>query len=294
LESKGEIEIVASQKEMLDVVLVNRGLYTSRERAKSAIMAGLIVVNGERIDKSGMKIPVDADIYIKGDLHPYVSRGGLKLEQALREFQYDMKDKVVIDIGASTGGFSDCALQHGAAHVYAVDVGYGQLAWSLRQDPRVTVMERTNFRYLKPDDLNGPLPDVAVMDVSFISIRLLFPVIHEVLKQQGTLLTLIKPQFEAGREKVGKQGIVRDAQTHREVLHNVLTQARNEGFELAGLTYSPIAGGDGNIEFLAKLDRIESVPEWDEELEEQFQQQIMDVVDRAHLLVGKKNSDESL
>jgi 23S rRNA (cytidine1920-2'-O)/16S rRNA (cytidine1409-2'-O)-methyltransferase len=281
---------VAQEKERLDVVLVNRGIYASRERAKAAVMAGMVIVNGERMDKAGTKIPLNADIHIKGDVHPYVSRGGLKLERAIQEFQFDMNGKVVIDIGASTGGFTDCALQHGADHVYAVDVGYGQLAWSLRNDPRVTVMERTNFRYLKPSDLVGPLPDVAVMDVSFISIRLLFPVVQEILKPDGTLITLIKPQFEAGREKVGKQGIVREAETHREVLKDVLTAAWKEGFRLRGLTYSPITGGDGNLEFLARLDRSEQPSEREAVTIEQLDALIFEVVQQAHLRVGKKES----
>ncbi|WP_018132476.1 TlyA family RNA methyltransferase [Effusibacillus pohliae] len=242
-----------STKERLDVLLTDRGFYPSREKAKAAIMAGLVFVDGERVDKAGTKVKIDSRIEVAGNLHPYVSRGGLKLEKALRTFGVSMEGRVVIDIGASTGGFTDCALQHGARLVYAVDVGYGQLAWQLRQDPRVIVMERTNFRHLKPADLPADRPDIAVMDVSFISVRLLFPVIKSVLVPGGTLLSLIKPQFEAGREKVGKNGIVRDPETHREVLVQTLRAAAAEGFAIRGLTFSPITGGDGNIEFLAHL-----------------------------------------
>lgn len=240
-------------KERLDVLLVENGHFESREKAKAAIMAGLVLVDQERVDKAGTKVKVDARITVKGDLHPYVSRGGLKLEKALQEFDASLVDKVVIDIGASTGGFTDCALQNGAKQVYSVDVGYGQLAWSLRNDPRVVVMERTNFRHLKPDDLKGEVPQVAVMDVSFISIRLLLPVIHAILAAEGELLTLIKPQFEAGRERVGKNGIVRDPDVHRDVLQHVLGTAVAQGWQVRKVTYSPITGGDGNIEFLAHL-----------------------------------------
>lgn len=242
-----------SAKERLDVLVVEQGFYESREKAKAAIMAGLVLVDGERSDKPGVKVKSDAKITVKGDLHPYVSRGGLKLEKALKEFDVSVEGKVMIDIGASTGGFTDCALQNGAKQVYSVDVGYGQLAWSLRNDPRVIVMERTNFRHLKPEDLKGETPQVAVMDVSFISIRLLFPVIHNVLTEDGELLTLIKPQFEAGRERVGKNGIVRDPEVHRDVLLHTLGSAQSNGFHIRRVTFSPITGGDGNIEFLARL-----------------------------------------
>lgn len=257
-----------SAKERLDVLVTDLGHFPSREKAKSAIMAGLVFVDGERVDKAGTKVKKDALIEIKGDVHPYVSRGGLKLEKALKVFDVSLEGQVVIDIGASTGGFTDCALQNGAKLVYAVDVGYGQLAWKLRQDPRVITMERTNFRHLKPQDLAAERPSVAVMDVSFISIRLLFPVISQILGQGGTLISLIKPQFEAGRDKVGKNGIVREKETHRNVLENTLLAAFREGYQLRGLTFSPITGGDGNIEFLAHfvLDdaakgRLDELPE---------------------------------
>ncbi|PWK11543.1 TlyA family RNA methyltransferase [Tumebacillus permanentifrigoris] len=242
-----------SAKERLDVLLVEQGLYESREKAKAAVMAGLVSVDGERVDKAGTKIKVEATITVKGELHPYVSRGGLKLEKAIATFGESLVDKVVMDVGASTGGFTDCALQNGAKQVYSIDVGYGQLAWKLRNDPRVVVMERTNFRHLKREDLKGETPQVAVMDVSFISIRLLLPVISSLLSEDGVLLTLIKPQFEAGRERVGKNGIVRDPEVHRDVLVHVLGSAVNQGFQVQEVTYSPITGGDGNIEFLAHL-----------------------------------------
>ncbi|KEO83282.1 TlyA family RNA methyltransferase [Tumebacillus flagellatus] len=242
-----------SAKERLDVLLVEQGHFDSRERAKAAVMAGLVSVDGERVDKAGTKIKVEAKITVKGELHPYVSRGGLKLEKALAYFGVSLDDQVVVDIGASTGGFTDCALQNGAKQVYAIDVGYGQLAWKVRNDPRVLVMERTNFRHLKPEDLKGETPQVAVMDVSFISIRLLLPVISNILTEDGRLLTLIKPQFEAGRDRVGKNGIVRDPDVHRDVLLHTLGSAVAQGFQVLDITFSPITGGDGNIEFLAHL-----------------------------------------
>lgn len=248
-------EAGSKDKERLDVLLVEQGHFATREKAKAAIMAGLVKVNEERVDKAGTKIARTAQIVVKGPLHPYVSRGGLKLEKAIRTFGVSLKDRVVIDVGASTGGFTDCALQHGARLVYAVDVGYGQLDWSLRQDPRVIVMERTNFRHLKATDLAAEQPEIAVMDVSFISIRILLPVLASIIASEGTLLTLIKPQFEAGRDRVGKNGIVRDPDVHKEVLERVLLSAVSEGFQVRDITFSPITGGDGNIEFLAHLDR---------------------------------------
>jgi 23S rRNA (cytidine1920-2'-O)/16S rRNA (cytidine1409-2'-O)-methyltransferase len=240
-----------TDKERIDVLLVERGFFESREKAKAAVMAGLVTVDGERIEKSGAKVPRAAAIAVKGAPHPYVSRGGLKLEKAIRTFGIVMEGRVMLDIGASTGGFTDCALKHGAAHVYAIDVGYNQLDWSLRKDERVTVMERTNFRYLKPEDLRGPRPDVAAIDVSFISLRLILPVLKALLPRGADVVALIKPQFEAGREDVGKSGVVRDPKTHEEVLIRVCGFAEAEGFGLHGLDYSPITGGEGNIEFLA-------------------------------------------
>ncbi|MCF6094436.1 TlyA family RNA methyltransferase [Microaerobacter geothermalis] len=241
---------MTKKKERLDVLLVEGGHFSSREQAKRAIMAGLVFVNNEKSDKPGMKVSSDVKIRVKSPLHPFVSRGGLKLQKAIEQFHIDFKDKVVIDIGASTGGFTDCALQYRAKKVYAVDVGYGQLAWSLRQDPRVIVMERTNFRYLKKEDLSGEPPDVATIDVSFISLSLIFPVLAEILRKPGEMIALIKPQFEAGREHVGKNGLVKDPKIHYQVIKKVIHQADKSGFRLQGLHYSPIKGGEGNIEFL--------------------------------------------
>ncbi|CAM3312113.1 MULTISPECIES: TlyA family RNA methyltransferase [Paenibacillus] len=241
----------SSHKERVDVLLVEQGFYDSREKAKSAIMAGLVYAGTERIEKAGMKIPRTAELKVKGSVHPYVSRGGLKLEKAISHFGLDMKGRTMLDIGSSTGGFTDCALQHGASYVYAIDVGYNQLDWSLRNDERVCVMERTNFRYMTPEDLKGPRPDIASIDVSFISLRIILPTLKTLLDRPGDVAALIKPQFEAGREKVGKSGVVRDPRVHKEVLTQVLHFADDIGFKLNNLTFSPITGGEGNIEFLA-------------------------------------------
>jgi 23S rRNA (cytidine1920-2'-O)/16S rRNA (cytidine1409-2'-O)-methyltransferase len=277
-----------SAKERLDVLVTELGHFPSREKAKAAIMAGLVFVDGERVDKVGTKVKKDASIHVKGEVHPYVSRGGLKLEKALKVFDFSLEGKVVIDIGASTGGFTDCALQNGAKLVYAVDVGYGQLAWKLRQDPRVITMERTNFRHLKSEDLKADKPSVAVMDVSFISIRILFPVIKQILERSGRLISLIKPQFEAGRDKVGKHGIVREKQTHRDVLENTLRAALRDGYQIQGLTFSPITGGDGNIEFLANLVLgSESVGHVDD-LPNEIIELIERTVDEAHNFLAQK------
>ncbi|MDU0199855.1 TlyA family RNA methyltransferase [Paenibacillus sp. MAH-36] len=242
---------MSSDKERLDLLLLEQGYFESREKAKAAIMAGLVFADEEPADKAGMKISRKAVLKVKGALHPYVSRGGLKLEKALKQFEINLAGAVMIDIGASTGGFTDCALQNGASKVYAVDVGYNQLDWSLRNDERVQVMERTNFRYTTMEDLNGPRPTFSSIDVSFISLRIILPPLKEILLNEGAVVALIKPQFEAGREKVGKSGVVRDPDVHAEVLTTVLTFAEELGFRLKGLTYSPITGGEGNIEFLA-------------------------------------------
>jgi len=239
------------EKVRLDALLVERGFFPTREKARAAVMAGLVLVGTERAEKAGMKVPRDTPVEVKGAPHPYVSRGGLKLEKAIRRFGIDMAGRTVIDVGASTGGFTDCALKHGAAFVYAVDVGYNLLDWSLRNDSRVRVIERTNFRYMTPDRLDGPKPDMATVDVSFISLRLILPVLAEMLPPGGAVVALVKPQFEAGREQVGKSGVVRDPAVHRQALRAVLEAAGGHGFRLRGLTYSPITGGEGNIEFLA-------------------------------------------
>ncbi|WP_088833507.1 TlyA family RNA methyltransferase [Paenibacillus tyrfis] len=242
-----------AEKERLDVLLVEQGYYETREKAKAAIMAGLVLVDDVPVDKAGTKIARTSRLIVKGAVHPYVSRGGLKLEKALNVFGIDLQGVTMLDIGASTGGFTDCALQNGVVHVYAVDVGYNQLDWSLRKDPRVSVMERTNFRYMQPGDLKGPEPAFASIDVSFISLKLILPPLKQLLAPQGQLVALIKPQFEAGREKVGKSGVVRDPRVHQEVLEDILRFAQDIGYAIRGLTYSPIKGGEGNIEFLVHL-----------------------------------------
>jgi 23S rRNA (cytidine1920-2'-O)/16S rRNA (cytidine1409-2'-O)-methyltransferase len=243
---------MSSTKERIDILLVEQGFFESREKAKASLMAGLVFANEERIEKPGTKLPREVKLTVKGAIHPYVSRGGLKLEKALRFFSISVQNVLMLDIGASTGGFTDCALQNGAASVIAIDVGYNQLDWSLRSDSRVHVMERTNFRYLQPADLpQGNKPNFATIDVSFISLKHMLPPLKLLLASGSKIIALIKPQFEAGREKVGKSGVVRDSAVHREVLHTVLEFAAKQGFHLQGLTFSPITGGEGNIEFLA-------------------------------------------
>lgn len=244
------------KKERVDVLLVEQGLIETREKAKRAIMAGMIYANEVRIDKAGEKIASDVELQIKGQLMPYVSRGGYKLEKALNEFDLTVQDKIMIDIGSSTGGFTDCALQNGAKMSYAIDVGYNQLAWKIRSDERVVVMERTNFRYVTKEDLNAGLPSFASIDVSFISLRLILPVLKTLLAVDSDVVALIKPQFEAGREQVGKKGIVREKKVHCEVLDRILNFAMSEGYDVKDVTYSPITGGDGNIEFLAHFNWI--------------------------------------
>ncbi|MBM4762237.1 TlyA family RNA methyltransferase [Bacillus sp. B15-48] len=242
-----------TKKERLDILLVERGLAETREKAKRAIMAGLVYSNEVRMDKAGEKVNMDIPLTVKGNALPYVSRGGLKLEKALKTFDLHVRDKVILDIGASTGGFTDCALQNGAKMSYALDVGYNQLAWKLRQDERVIVMERTNFRYVTPEDLTYGLPNFATIDVSFISLRLILPVLKKILPIGSDVVALVKPQFEAGRDQVGKKGIVRDPQVHLSVVDSMVEFALNTGFDVCNLSYSPITGGDGNIEFLLHL-----------------------------------------
>ncbi len=240
------------KKQRLDQLVFDKGLTDSRERAKTSIMAGLVYVNGQKSDKPGTAVAEDAVIELRGETLKYVSRGGLKLEKALQVFDVDPKDLVCIDCGASTGGFTDVLLKNGAKKVYAVDVGYGQLAWSLRSDKRVVCMERTNLRYVTPDMLEDT-PQLAVMDVSFISIRLLLPVVRELICDGAYTICLIKPQFEAGRDKVGKKGVVRDKKTHIEVVRSIIEFLPQAGFTILGLSYSPIRGPEGNIEYLAWL-----------------------------------------
>lgn len=240
------------KKTRLDQLVFDRGLTPSRERAKTSIMAGLVFVNGQRADKPGAAYPEDCQIELRGETLPYVSRGGLKLEKALRVFAYDPAGLCCIDCGASTGGFTDVLLQNGAKKVYAVDVGYGQLAWSLRSDERVVSMERTNIRYVTHEQIPEEM-DLAVMDLSFISLRLVLPAVRELLKENGDVLCLIKPQFEAGKEKVGKKGVVRDKKVHEEVLCEFLRFTPECGFSVLDLSYSPIRGPEGNIEYLGRL-----------------------------------------
>lgn len=237
-------------KERLDILLVKRNLVDSREQAKRLVMAGLVFSETERLDKPGMKIDINRPLTVKEQLR-YVGRGGLKLEKALEQFDVSVQNKIAVDIGASTGGFTDCALQNGASLVYAIDVGYNQLAWKLRSDERVVVMEKTNFRYVTSDMLQKGLPQFAMIDVSFISLRLILPVLATILDENSTIITLIKPQFEAGKDEVGKRGVVRDQAIHRAVLQNIISFAENEQFSFEDLTFSPITGGKGNIEYLA-------------------------------------------
>lgn len=244
--------------ERLDMILLKRGCFTSREKARGSIMAGIVYVNGEMADKPGQRFRDDIDIMIKKDMNPYVSRGGLKLEKAISYFNIDLEGKTCLDVGASTGGFTDCMLKNGAVKVIAVDVGYGQLAWELRNDERVVCMERTNIRYVKPEDL-GVLVDFASIDVSFISLKKVLPVVMELTRDDGEILCLVKPQFEAGREKVGKHGVVRDPEVHMEVLYDIALFAASTGLKVKGATYSPIKGPKGNIEYLLYLSKVEGI-----------------------------------
>ena len=241
---------MALKKTRLDILLVQKGIFPSREQARRAIMAGEVLVGDTLVDKPGTAVTADVSIRLKKKSSRYVSRGGEKLAAAIEAFELDFRDAVVFDAGASTGGFTDAALTYGARLVYAVDVGYGQLDWSLRQDPRVIVMERQNIRYFEPAMLPGPPPDIVVVDVSFISLRLVLPPLKRLLKPGGAFVLLVKPQFEAGPDAVGKGGIVRDARVHETVLLNMLDLLRFLDLSALGLIPSPIRGGDGNIEFL--------------------------------------------
>ena len=239
-------------KKRLDVLLVEQGYADSRTKAQAIIMSGQVYVDGQKADKPGMSFDETLPLEVRGATCPYVSRGGLKLEKALRDFGVDPTGFVCSDSGASTGGFTDCLLQQGASKVFAIDVGYGQLDWKIRSDPRVVVMERTNVRYVTPEQVGEPL-DLSVIDVSFISLKIVLPVIKSFLKPSGQVLCLIKPQFEAGKEKVGKKGVVRDPQTHKEVLDGFVALAKELDFKILGLTFSPVKGPEGNIEFLGHL-----------------------------------------
>lgn len=266
---------MASKKERLDILLVDKGIFSSRERAKTNIMAGLIFVDGQRVDKAGEKVNIDADIVFKGEEMPYVSRGGFKLEKAMKAFNISLKDKVCMDIGASTGGFTDCMLQNDATKVFSVDVGYGQFAWKLRTDPRVVCMERTNIRYVTPEDIGEKL-DFASIDVSFISLRTIMPAVKELLKDNGQVVALIKPQFEAGKDKVGKKGVVRDKAVHHEVITKIVTYLQENDLNVLGLDYSPIKGPEGNREYLVFFTK-------DKNVSSDFTNDIIDnVVDESH------------
>lgn len=246
------------KKERIDNILVARGLFSSRERARAEIMAGKVLVNMQKVDKAGTMVNPEAAIKLVGETLPYVSRGGLKLKKAIDNFQIDFTGKIAADIGASTGGFTDCALQHGASKVYAIDVGYGQLAWSLRTDERVVNLERTNIRHLQPDALSEK-PEIATIDVAFISLDKIMENVKNLLVDNGRIMALIKPQFEAGRELVGKKGVVRDPKVHIDVINKVLDVAQSLSLSVMGLSYSPIKGPEGNIEYLLYLSKDPSL-----------------------------------
>ncbi|HEU5141508.1 MAG TPA: TlyA family RNA methyltransferase [Bacillales bacterium] len=266
------------KKERVDLLLVEKGLIETREKAKRAVMAGLVYSENQRVDKPGTKISPALPLEVRGNTLRYVGRGGLKLEKALETFQISPEERVVLDIGASTGGFTDCCLQNGAKLVYALDVGYNQLAWKLRQDDRVVVMEKTNFRYAGSEDFSRGMPSFATIDVSFISLKLILPVLCEILEPDGDVVALIKPQFEAGREEVGKRGIVKDRRIHERVIKEMIDFANLTGFSARHLSYSPVTGGSGNIEFLLHL----SLSNYDNK---SFS--IHEVVSDAHSMFGK-------
>ena len=268
-------------KERLDVLLVKKGLAPSREKAKAVIMAGSVYVDGQKEDKAGSVFDEEsAQIEVRGHALPYVSRGGLKLEKALKAFPIMLTDKICMDIGASTGCFTDCMLQNGSAKVYSVDVGYGQLDWKLRQDERVVCMEKTNFRYMTPEDIPDVL-DFASVDVSFISLDKILTPAYALLKEQGEMVALIKPQFEAGREKVGKKGVVRDPKVHEEVIAKIVRHADEVSFEVRDLSYSPIRGPEGNIEYLIHLKKNPGRVVYPDILAV-FEKKITEIVEEAH------------
>lgn len=280
------------KKERLDVLLVKRGLAESREKAKAIIMTGNVFVEEQREDKAGSTFAEDAQIRIKGTPMKYVSRGGYKLEKAMELWHVSLQDKLCMDVGSSTGGFTDCMLQNGAVKVYAIDVGTNQLAWKLRQDERVVSMEKTNIRYVTPEDIADPI-DFSSIDVAFISLTKVLIPVWNLLKNGGRVVCLVKPQFEAGREKVGKKGVVRDKKVHEEVVCHIMTYALSMGFEILGLSYSPIKGPEGNIEYLLYIEKpqdaqalTEIAEEADQKAEEQFEQQYLalakETVEAAH------------
>ena len=262
-------------KQRLDIYLVENGLVSGRDLAKSLIMAGKVYVNNQKADKAGEQVSEKDKVELRGETLKYVSRGGLKLEKAMKTFPIKLDGLVSMDIGASTGGFTDCMLQNGASKVFAVDVGYGQLAWKLRTDERVVNMERTNIRYVTPQDIGQEL-DFASVDVAFISLKLVLPVAKTLLREEGEIVALIKPQFEAGREKVGKKGVVRDPEVHKEVIEEVVTFAQNTGFEILGLDFSPIRGPEGNIEYLMYARKKECFDI------KSFSEEIASLVEKSH------------
>lgn len=267
-------------KQRLDILLVEKGLFESREKARRSIMAGVVCVNGEREDKPGTKFDTQSEIRVKEKINPFVSRGGLKLEKALDSFNIDLKNKITIDVGASTGGFTDCMLKRGAKKVIAIDVGYGQLAWELRNHERVVCMERTNIRYVTPQDI-GVTADFASIDVSFISLKKVVPPLIQLIGDMGEFVALIKPQFEAGREKVGKGGIVREKEIHKQVLENITSFILELGLCIKGLDYSPIKGPGGNIEFLLHGSKQE--PDIEEiDYNNKINEIIEKIVDKSH------------
>ena len=267
-------------KERLDVLLVKRNLASSREKAKAIIMSGNVFVDGQREDKAGTSFPEEVQIEVRGHALPYVSRGGLKLEKAMKNFDVSMEGKVCTDVGSSTGGFTDCMLQNGAVKVFAIDVGHGQLDWKLRQDERVVCMEKTNFRYMTPEDIPDVL-DFASVDVSFISLDKILTPAYALLREQGEMVALIKPQFEAGREKVGKKGVVRDPKVHEEVISRIVRHADEVSFEVLDLSYSPIRGPEGNIEYLIHLKKNPERTVYPDILEV-FEKKIKEIVEEAH------------
>ncbi len=266
-------------KERLDVLLCNMGLAPSREKAKAIIMSGQVYVNGQKEDKAGSMFDIYSPIEIKGNTLPYVSRGGLKLEKSINNFHISLEGKVCMDVGASTGGFTDCMLQNGAIKVFSIDVGHGQLAWKLRQDERVVCMEKTNIRYVTKDDIGEDI-DFTSIDVSFISLTKVLEPVKALLSHRGQVVCLIKPQFEAGREKVGKKGVVREKSTHIEVIEMVIAYAKSIGFGILNLEYSPIKGPEGNIEYLLHLQNNPT----EEELEKEEYNVTM-LVERSHELL---------
>ena len=274
------------KKERLDVLVYGRGLAASREKARAAIMSGIVYVNGQKEDKPGSMFPDDEELKleIRGKALPFVSRGGLKLDKAVKEFGLDISGFCCMDIGASTGGFTDCMLQCGAEKVFSVDVGYGQLDWKLRNDPRVVCMEKTNIRYIKPEDIGGEKLDFASCDVSFISLRKVLPAVKPLLSGRASMVCLIKPQFEAGREEVGKHGVVRDIRVHRSVIDGIWSFAEQEGFTVEGLSFSPIKGPEGNIEYLILLGQ-----DSEKSISDRKEQLIDSITEAAHGELSDKN-----